>query len=232
MTGESSTLMPASTAERPRTVWVGIGLVAALALPIALAAVSSGGPRPPGDVFAPVNGAPITQNEFDWYASVFVTADGDMTAARDTVLLSLVNQELVAQEATRRSITVPAESLAREVTRIESTATHQSLAREGGVEGLRYRVNAFLLMRLVREVVVPPVTVSEADIVAAYRADPAYANVSLDEARPAIAEFLGQQAADRQWIDWLANARACSTIVVIDPSFQSFDRAPRATCAS
>ncbi len=115
-------------------------------------------------MIAYVNGSPIEQAEFRWYAAVFIDTNNEISVARDTVLLSLINQELVAQEASRRSIAVPLERLDANVAQVESSETEGSLAREGGIDGLRYRVNAFLLMQLVRGVVVPPVTISEAEI--------------------------------------------------------------------
>lgn len=204
-------------------------VVGVIALAPRVAGRLQGTPSASSAMIATVNGDSIDQDAFDAYAAVFEMEDGTLRITREQVLESLINQALTAQEAARRQIVVDE----AEVDGALAAAANLKVDAgriEGGPEAFRKRMRAKLLMDHVKSVVAAVPTVDEADIRAAYEADPALSGVSYEEAKPKLAEAIHHAAVEARWSAWLRDMQQCSTIVVMDTSFSlSFDRT-RASC--
>jgi hypothetical protein len=197
-----------------RTALVGgSAVVAALSL---AAYVATGGPTGPPRVLATVNGAEITLAEYQAYAIVFAEPDGDLRVSPAQVMLSLINQELVAQEAARRGLAVDRAELDSVVDFLIAEPLGASLDRTGGIDAFRERVLAHLLMQKVKEAVLTAPVVAERDVQAAYEADPALSDSPKPEVRATLTDRLAARQLDAAWREWLVSQRRCAIIVVSD----------------
>jgi hypothetical protein len=197
---------------RPALVGVG-ATVAAVAL---AAYVAIGGPAGSPRVLATVNGAEITLAEYQAYALVFAKPGGGLRVSPAEVMLSLINQELVAQEAERRGLTVDRAELDAVVDSLSAVPVGASLDRAGGIEAFRERMRAHMLMQMVKRAVLTAPVVADRDVQAAYEADPALAALPKSEVRAKLTDRLAARQMDQAWRDWLARQRRCAIIVVTD----------------
>lgn len=170
--------MRPSRLTRPSTTRIGlVGGGAALAALAFAAYVATGGSTGSPGVLATVNGAEITLAEYQAYAIVFAEPDGALRVSPAQVVLSLINQELVAQEAARRGLAVDRAELESVVREVTAEPIGASLDRTGGVEAFRERLRAHMLMQKVKEAVLAVPVVAERDVQAAFEADPALAGL-------------------------------------------------------
>jgi hypothetical protein len=165
---------------------------------------------------ATVNGAEITLAEYQAYAIVFAEPDGELRVSPAQVVLSLINQELVAQEAAQRGLEVDQAELESAVRTVAAEAIGASLDRTGGVDAFRERLRAHMLMQKVKEAVLTVPVVAERDVQAAYEADPALADLPRSEVWAALTDRLAARQLDTAWREWLASQRRCAIIVVSD----------------
>lgn len=209
--------MPRSRLTLPSTTRIilvgGGGALAALAL---AACVATGGPTGSPAIVATVNGAEITLAEYQAYSIVFAEPDGNLRVSPAQVVLSLINQELVAQEAARRGLAVDQAELEAAVRTVTADAIGASLDRTGGVDAFRERLRTHMLMQKVKEAVLDAPVVAERDVQAAYEANPALADLPRSEAWAALTGRLADRKLEAAWRDWLASQRRCAVIVVID----------------
>jgi len=158
---------------------------------------------PPTDkAVAIVNGAPISHTMIDEYGLVFTDPEGNQRISQSDLLLSLINQTIVHEEARRRGIHVDQADIDAAIAdgplaELEAGAQ----ARTGGNDALRRRMSAFIEMDRVK-----------ADVVAELVADGRYGT-------PAPEDLTGSLLLQHVWSDWLAERRSCAVIVVHEPSF-------------
>lgn len=182
------------------------------------------------DVVATVNGAPITSLEFDAYAAVFADGGGARTVTREQVLLSLIHQELVSQEASRRDIAIAASALDAATTETDALDLRDSIDRNRGRDAFRQRLEAFLLMKAVKHAVIKTVEIAESEIVTAYESDLSLSVLSLAEARPVLVAELQESATQELWETWLREQRECSAVIINDPTIAIASTTPLPAC--
>lgn len=184
-------------------------------------------------VVAHVDGTAITRADFDAYAAVFSGSDGALRISRQEVLVSLINQILVKEEAARRGLGVNDEDLAVALGSMDADAAGlpKGLSRDlTGDVGFRERMRLFLLFQLVKAETVGAPDIALVDLRAAYDADPSLHVISFAEAAPTLKDRLSQVESDRRWSQWLAAQRACADIRVEDRSFDIPLPTPRSPC--
>jgi len=204
--------MPRSTT---RLALFGGGTLAAATIAACL-----GGGAPSGSVapLATVNGHEITLDEYHAYAAVFAEPGGGLRVSPAQVLLSLINQELVAQEASRLGLAVDQGELESVVRGVTAESIGASIEDTGGIDAFRERLRAHMLMRTVKEAVLAVPVIEEHEVRAAYEADPALTELPMAEAWATLTGRLAARELDAAWQDWLASQRRCAIIVVNDPA--------------
>jgi hypothetical protein len=179
---------------------------------------------------ASVDGEVLSYSRFDEYAAVFTDPDGKLRVAREAILLSLINQALVQTEATRRGIDVTNQDVDASITGIRDSGVPVDLNRASDVTGLRERVRMFLVFGRVRDAVIGQVTISDAELRAAYAADAAFQSIPFNNVAEALRERMETAEIDLRWGDWLAHQRSCAEIVVFDGSIGMPSSTPSAEC--
>lgn len=165
--------------------------------------------RTQGDAREPVafvNGTPITKAAFDQYALMFTNPQGGLEISRESVLLSLVNQALVADFAEKRGIEVADDLVEGRM----SSALHgdwrvQGLRRTGGRRAFEARVRALILFERVKEVVL---------------------------GKRNEVDLEGRHSMAAAWARWLEFQRSCAALVVVDVSLQVPSHTPGSHCVS
>lgn len=169
-------------------------------------------PRTSDEVIARVNGAAITRAMYDEYALIFVDPEGALAAEPRDLVLSLVNQAIAHEEATRRGLTVDKALVEDSLAEVANLDVHGSqLDRAGGRDALRSRIRAFIEMDAVKRAVL---------------AEPA----SAPQGTPIPGDRTGSLERERVWSAWLAARRSCAEITVYDPSLQISSSTLAPTC--
>lgn len=195
----------------------GAALAVMAVVGIATAAVTFAA-RPASEAIAVVNQTTITREDFDRYAAVFLEPDGRSSVTADLVLESLVNQIIVRREAEARGIAIPDESVDAMIAGWEELdLPRKNLERAGGISALRDRFRDFMLFKKVKASVTHA-HVSEVEVRATYEADPLLSVDPFDDVQASIRARLERDDVARQWIAWLASARACADIEILDPT--------------
>lgn len=149
------------------------------------------------------------------------------------MLLSLVNQTLVQQEASRRGISVPEEELARALDAMRETELlAQALPDDDDDSAFVARVRVFLLFGLVKSAVVGRVEIPQEQFEKEYSADPNLWSIPFADAIPALRERLIGEVSNRRWVDWLSRQRACADIRILDVSFDVPSSTPGIGCGA
>ena len=148
----------------------------------------------------------------------------------DQVLMSLVNQVLVHEEAIRLNIMISSVEIEEAVAPVLAIApaNDPSTRRTGGVEGLRRRMRSFLEFQKLRAVVV------RSRMTDTFPQLNPYSRPGATPPADDVFRTLGQVETqeERLWIDWLEGARRCATIQIHDLSFGMASTTPSPTCAA
>lgn len=185
----------------------------------------------PNGAVATVGGVVISRTAFDDYAQVFTSPDGTVRVSEEDILISLVNQVLVQAAADRRGLEVSDIEVSRAVAGIgEADPIGQSLPKGGEEAAFRERVRMFLLFRLVKSEVVGQIDIPDAQIEAAYAADPSLHVLEYQDAIPVLRERLASRESSDRWLAWLKGQRRCAEIRILDASFDIPSSTPSPGC--
>jgi len=201
---------------------------------IASGVLGLGGATPIGstELIAKVNEDEISRVSFDTYAAVLTDPNGVLRTSRDQVLLSLVNQRLVAREAKRLGVVIAdseIEEALEEWRKLDIAPS--SLARSGGIDGLRNRIRGFLELSRVKAIVVGDIVVDDIQVRDEHSSDLTLRTLPLDqEVATTIRMRVTQRETERRWSTWLSHQRECSTITVYDRTFSLASSSPRPGC--
>lgn len=171
---------------------------------------------------ATVDSETITRADFERYASIFVIDGGRRLLSNEYVLLALVNQTLVLQEADRRGITVPSAHVDAEyAAAIKSPIMEGALQTQAERSAFRSLMERKLRFDAVKDVITGQIAPTDEMIkryFESHRED--YPLLTLDDVRFEISTILKASMVDATWRGWLAHERACSRITVVDPAFK------------
>jgi len=211
-----------------------IGLLVASALALHVGPFR---PKSPGPVIATVNGQPIHLSEAGsrmQSLTSFHASDEGLPTGRewaDQILQSLVDDQLIRDEATRRGIVVTDQEAAVAVQRVidlfPSVADYEEwLASENmSQDDVERRMGMEVLNNHVYEAITSDVTVGEEEIRAYFEAN---ADDYLEDdgtprpfrdVRSEVKQDLEQKAQNAAFSAWLQSARESATVIVLEPNW-------------
>jgi len=218
----------------------GFGLAAVAMLAIGCGGGGGGSAAPDrGTVIARVDGDPIyssyAQQRLASITSAHEATDQEVDvvdpSVRKQVLQSLVDDVIVAQEATRRGVDVSDSELAAEVEKVKNMSgpsdQFDKWLKDQGmtIEELERRVRNNLRWDAVKASVVAEVKVTEREVKAYYKkhADDYRTDVGvrpLFEVRPDIEDALLATKQNGEFVAWLKAARAKADVEVLDETWE------------
>ncbi len=146
---------------------------------------------------------------------------GEQLLSNEYVLLSLVNQALVLQEADRQRIDVSEDDLdAMMVVAKELPVLEGVLRTQQALDDYRTRLRAKLRFDAVKAVVVSDIRVTDRQMREYYALHrEAYPLQSFHDVKGEIETLVAASMVDQYWRDWLAGRRSCSEIRIADEDY-------------
>lgn len=205
-------------------------LILAAAAWLALLMLAPNSPRQ--STIATVDGAVIATSAFDAYAEVFTRPDGSLRISREQVLLSLLNQAIVARAAKNLALSVDTATIDQTIAAMErGTLANTSLGDLGDEAGLRSRVEMFILFEKVKEAVLGPISIPEQELMKAYELDLNVQQLGPDMGLTVVRNRFVEQETARRWEEWLQAQRHCADITIMDPTLNLPSSTPGPDCS-
>jgi hypothetical protein len=168
------------------------------------------------DVVARVNGEAITRSEILAYEAD-IAGEAPRGQERSVALLALMNQAVVRQAARQRGLIVAESQVQAQVdAALANPTVGKSLRSDADLAKFRERTRVRLLFMALRDIVIPPPVINDADVERALAADASTGEGDRQASVEAVRHRLGDKMTEELWIRWLGEARACASVEILD----------------